>query len=124
MGRKAAKIDWEVVDDYLQSHCEGSEIAGTFGIDPQTLYRACKRDHKIDFEVYKQQKRSHGKGILKHTQFQTALNGNVTMQIWLGKQYLGQADKSEVNSTIRKVEVEWLDPLAKDDSDTITDSIH
>jgi hypothetical protein len=23
------------------------------------------------------------------------MNGNVTMQIWLGKQYLGQSDKQE-----------------------------
>lgn len=29
-------------------------------------------------------------------QFKNAQAGNVTMQIWLGKQYLGQKDKQEV----------------------------
>jgi len=35
---------------------------------------------------------------LRHAQFKQAMAGNVTMQIWLGKQYLGQKDKSEFSS--------------------------
>jgi hypothetical protein len=44
------------------------------------------------------------------------------MLIWLGKQRLGQVDKSEQTQTIRKVEVQWVDPT--NDGDEITDSVH
>ena len=35
---------------------------------------------------------------LRRQQFKSAEAGNVTMQIWLGKQYLGQTDKVEENN--------------------------
>ena len=36
---------------------------------------------------------------VRRLQFKSAQAGNVTMQIWLGKQYLGQKDKQEVENT-------------------------
>lgn len=39
--------------------------------------------------------RGNGQGSLRRMQFVAAQKGNVTMQIWLGKQYLGQKDKHE-----------------------------
>ena len=36
-----------------------------------------------------------GRTSLRRKQMECALAGNVIMQIWLGKQYLGQADKVE-----------------------------
>jgi len=43
-----------------------------------------------------------GKASLRRLQFKAAENGNPTMAIWLGKQWLDQKDKSEtdVNMTI------------------------
>lgn len=38
---------------------------------------------------------SEGRRNLRAAQMQAALNGNTTMQIWLGKQYLGQKDAPE-----------------------------
>lgn len=38
-----------------------------------------------------------GKASLRRMQFKSAEDGNVTMQIWLGKQMLGQRDKSEID---------------------------
>jgi len=38
---------------------------------------------------------ANGKASLRRMQFVNAKNGNVTMQIWLGKQYLEQRDKHE-----------------------------
>lgn len=37
--------------------------------------------------------REGGKAKLRDLQIKSALNGNVTMQIWLGKQYLEQVDR-------------------------------
>jgi hypothetical protein len=96
-GRKTYQVDWSKVDYYLKVQCEGTEIADCFGISPMTLYRACEREKKVNFEVYKQQKASEGKNLLKVKQFQSANEGNTTMLIWLGKQYLGQTEKQTMD---------------------------
>jgi len=41
-----------------------------------------------------------GKSSLRRNQWKSAQDGNVTMQIWLGKQMLGQRDKSDVDQTL------------------------
>ena len=41
-----------------------------------------------------------GKTKLRDVQMKSAMNGNVTMQIWLGKQYLKQTDKQETDITL------------------------
>ena len=43
--------------------------------------------------------RDKGKIRLRQLMWRTAENGNVTMQIWLSKQYLGMSDKQEVTTT-------------------------
>jgi len=40
-----------------------------------------------------------GRAAVRRMQFASAQKGNVQMQIWLGKQYLSQRDKQEVEST-------------------------
>jgi hypothetical protein len=45
-------------------------------------------------EIYLKGK-ENGKAKLRDLQLKSAMSGNVTMQIWLGKQYLGQSDKQE-----------------------------
>jgi IS30 family transposase len=99
MARPRADIDWKKVDKYLQAHCDGAGIAGLLGIDPETLYRACQRDHKIGFSEYAAQKKGEGKELLRAKQFETAMSGNVSMQIWLGKQYLNQRDRAEMEQS-------------------------
>ena len=41
-----------------------------------------------------------GKAKLRDIQMKSAVHGNVTMQIWLGKQYLKQTDKQETDITL------------------------
>jgi hypothetical protein len=103
MARPEANINWELVDSYLLRQCDGVGIAGLLGIHPNTLYERCKEDNKISFSDYSAQKKSEGKEILRAKQYDTAVGdskksipGNVSMQIWLGKQYLGQRDKNEL----------------------------
>ena len=100
MGRKAYKPKWAKIDKLLEAGCTGVEIAASEGVDKQTLYRACKRDNKVDFDTYKQQKRSSGDTLLRMAQFKSAMSGDKTMLIWLGKNRLKQSDKSEVSSTV------------------------
>jgi hypothetical protein len=105
-GRKPTEIDWEKVDGYLKAQCSGASIAGILGIHDNTLYMRCKTDNNVDFVTYAAQKRGEGKELLRRTQFDKALSGNVVMLIWLGKQYLGQADKTETLAKELPVDVE------------------
>lgn len=102
-GRPKVVVDWTTVDAYLKAHCDGVEIAGVLGIAPISLYRACQRDKKVNFDAYSQQKKMTGKALLKFSQFQSAMGtekhpGNVTMSIWLGKNWLGQRETPENKS--------------------------
>lgn len=95
MARNKIPIDWKVVDEKLSHFCEGTEIAAYLGITEDTLYNRVKEVFNLDFSVYKAQKRAKGEQILRELQLKSAMNGNVVMQIWLGKQYLSQSDKQD-----------------------------
>jgi len=43
---------------------------------------------------------ANGRATLRRKQYELALKGNATMQIWLGKQNLGQTDTPQVQMTI------------------------
>ncbi len=61
------------------------EIAEALGFDDSTLKRK--------FENFLTKGKANLKQRLKRKQIDVALAGNVSMLIWLGKNYLGQADK-------------------------------
>lgn len=63
------------------------EIAEALGYDENTLKR--------NFEIFLVKGRTNLKEKLKRKQIAVALQGNVVMLIWLGKQYLGQAERTE-----------------------------
>ncbi len=95
-GRKPKIINWALVNRLCLFQCTQQEIADCLEIDHDTLQAACLRDHKIKFSQYYEQKRAGGKKSLRRRQWEVAVDdGNVTMLIWLGKQYLGQAEKQE-----------------------------
>lgn len=97
MSRKKVEIDWNKVDSYLVAQCSGSAIASILGIHENTLYDRCRTDKCVEFMAYSVKKRTEGKEILRKNMFDIAMKGNVSMNIFLSKQYLGFADKSSVN---------------------------
>ena len=60
-----------------------------------TIESWCKREYKANFYDVFKKKSAAGKMSLRREQWRSAEKGNVTMQIWLGKQWLGQTDKVE-----------------------------
>jgi len=103
MSRPKVNIDWKKVDFYLRAHCDGVGIAGLLGIHPNTLYLAVESEFKVSFSEYSAQKKSEGKEMLRGKQFQLAAEGDKTMLVWLGKQYLGQKDKNDVTTNDRDI---------------------
>jgi hypothetical protein len=72
--------------------CTLIEISEFFGVSEDTVESWCKDTYNETFsDVYKK-KNSKGKIALRRWQMKSAEKGNVTMQIWLGKQYLNQRE--------------------------------
>ena len=87
---------WQQVDAMCQIQCTHDEICAVLQCNIDTLSDACKRKFGVNFSDYFQEKRAGGRMSLRRRQWKTTLDGNPTMQIWLGKNVLGQTDKNEV----------------------------
>lgn len=74
--------------------CTHAEMAAWFGCSTKTIQRHLKEDGTLAEAV----DRGQGKGLisLRRTQFRLS-EKNAAMAIFLGKQYLGQSDKQDVN---------------------------
>ncbi len=96
-GRPKVDIDYKTLDKLCGIQCTGEECAAILGMDYDTLNAALKRDGNKSFSDYFTQKGAHGKMSLRRRQYEVANSGNPTMLIWLGKQWLGQEDKSKLD---------------------------
>lgn len=96
-GRTPIPTDWELVDEWLEADCRGTEIASMLGISDDTLYERCSKEKGLIFSIYSAKKKAKGDGNLKITQYKEALAGDRGMLIWLGKQRLGQKDNHDMS---------------------------
>lgn len=114
-GPKLKMIDFEQFEKLCFIQCTLEEIAGFFKISVDTVETRVREHYGLRFsEVYKTHS-SGGKISLRRLQFRLA-EKNPGMAIWLGKQYLGQSDKSEYNLDISKLKElpdEQLERLAR-----------
>lgn len=92
-GRPYITIDWKVVDSLLEAGCKGYGISAYIGIHHDTLYDRCVKEKGMSFSDYSAKMRAKGDSMLEVAQFKNAMNGNTSMQIWLGKQRLGQKEQ-------------------------------
>lgn len=94
-GRPKKEIDFDVVEKLCALMCTGEEIASFVNVNYDTLVSAIKRKYKLSFSEYYKKYSDKGKLSLRRMQYKAAESGNVSMLIWLGKQYLGQTEKQE-----------------------------
>lgn len=109
-GPPRKEVDWEQFEKLCQIQCTQEEIAGMFDMCVDTLVARVKERyvgirensetgeqeevHLTYSEVYKRL-RASGLTSLRRAQMNQAINkNNVTMQIWLGQQYLGQSNRT------------------------------
>jgi hypothetical protein len=85
-GRPKIVIDYIEVEKLSNIQCTQEEIASFLNISVRTLQRDAEfcRIYKKGMEF--------GKQSLRRMQWESAKNGNNTMLIWLGKQYLNQRE--------------------------------
>lgn len=112
MARPRKEINREEFRKLCALQCTEEEIAGWFECSVDTLERWCKREYRENFaEVYKRYS-ADGKTSLRRYQFALAKT-NASMAIWLGKQWLGQRERVEVesdeNNDKRHITIEFVD---------------
>lgn len=99
---KVEKIDPKQVENLAALMCTLEEMAAWFNVDKSQISR--------NFATEIAKGRERGKTSIRKKQFDVAMNGNVTMLIWLGKQYLGQKETNEtVISSIPEIKFNVID---------------
>lgn len=86
-GRPKRKIDYAEVERLARFGATYTEIASVMDIPVDTLNKdpEFRQAHKKGMD--------HVRISLRRAQLALAAQGNATMQIWLGKQLLGQSDR-------------------------------
>lgn len=107
-GRPPIELDPEAVGKLAALLCTMEEIAGHFNCSVDMLER--------NFSEVIKRGRERGKESLRRLQWKSAMEGNVSMQIWLGKQILKQREPKDIALSIDSKDIEELfdntrDPL-------------
>ena len=93
-GRPLFEVDYKKLENLCAIFCTGKECASVLGCHYDTLAKKVKEKTALSFPDYFKRNSAPGRVSLREKQFEAAHDGNVTMMIWLGKQILGQKDKS------------------------------
>ena len=91
-GRPRKEIDQSFFEGLCEIQCTLEEIAHVLHVSEDTIERWCKRTYELGFADAYKRFSACGKTSLRRVQFNVALQGNPTMLIWLGKQYLSQRE--------------------------------
>ena len=122
------KIVWtkeqlETFKSLLQIQCTENEVCAVMKIDADTMLRIIneqlykditgkqrtKKSEKLLFSDALKRYGAEGRASLRRAQYHKAVEeNNTTMQIWLGKQLLGQTD--QVVETVQAVPTFYFDP--------------
>jgi len=99
-GRPKIEIDWKLLDGFCKMQCTLWEIACYFNCSEDTIERRVREQFGVSFADYFGKKRIAGLMSLRRIQFKMA-EKSPAMAIFLGKNYLGQADKTELEHSMR-----------------------
>lgn len=90
-GRPRKSIDYETAEKLAALQCTQEEIASFMNLSVDTLMRDARF-----CGIYKEGI-NKGRMSLRRHQWKALEDGNPTMLVWLGKQYLGQRDKFDMD---------------------------
>jgi len=99
--------DWEQIEELCLIQATGEEIARVMRVSYDTLARRINEEYGVSAADYIKELAAPGLTSLRRAQWKNAVEGNnASMQIWLGKQYLNQKDKEEIdqNTTVRVID--------------------
>lgn len=88
LGRPPMELDEETIKKLASIQCTQEEIAYIMGCSVDTIHNR--------FSDIIKEAQAHGKMSLRRHMWKKVQDGNVTMMIWLSKQYLGMSEKKEI----------------------------
>lgn len=107
VGRKRINIDANALDTLLNYGATATDCSEILKCSVDTIERFIKRKYGLKFAEYADKKKSAVRMKLREKQVAMALQGNVTMLVWLGKQMLGQTDHSTITQTSNVVQLKY-----------------
>ena len=92
MAQRGRKVDIDLpqLEKLCSLQCTDEEIAAWFNVSTRTIERRRKR---LKFAEVMEKGKARGRISIRRAQMKMLENGNATMGVWLGKQYLGQTDE-------------------------------
>lgn len=120
---KFQDVDIEKLKELCSIGCTMREIVSVIGLDDMTVSKAIKAETGLTWKEFFKENASGFKMSLRRLQMRSAegdydidnkkynILPSVAMQIWLGKQFLGQKDKHEtiVEEKTNIPQFEWAD---------------
>jgi len=112
MARPAKPIDIRQVEELARIGATEEDMAAVLGVSVDTIQRRKRASEEFCGAIKRGQATT--RNSLRRLQLKKALEGNVTMLIWLGKQLLGQSDTQMLRhegpqgGPIQYIEVERL----------------
>ena len=92
--------EFNIFEQLCYIQCTMDEIARSFSITRDTLIKRVEEWYGEKFSTIFASKKENGRISLRREQWQSAHERkSIPMQIFLGKQYLGQSDKAEAKQT-------------------------
>lgn len=107
MARPKKNIDKNLFEKLCGIQCNKKELCAVLDVSDKTLDAFARREYGKNFSEVWEEKRGIGKISLRRAQFRLA-EKNANMAIWLGKQYLDQKDKQEIDHTVKISRLEKL----------------
>ena len=99
-----------ILQSLCKIQCTLEEVASALDVSEDTIGRHIKKEYGMTFADYYKKHSVGGKISLRRIQFNLAKN-NVSMAIWLGKQWLGQTDQKEITMNNPLEGIEFFDDL-------------
>ena len=90
-GRPRREFDLRQVEELARLGCTEEDMAAVLGVSVDTIQRRKRTSEEFCGAIKRGQAAT--RNSLRRLQLKKALDGNVTMLIWLGKQLLGQSDR-------------------------------
>ncbi len=86
----------QMVEQLARLMCTEEEIGAIINMSCDTIHN---EENDLLFRTAFENGKEQGKASLRRKQYEVAMKGNPTMLVWLGKQYLKQAEKIEADVT-------------------------
>ena len=116
MARPKKDIDKNLFEKLCGIQCNKKELCAVLNVSDKTLDAFARREYGKNFSEVWEEKRGIGKISLRRAQFRLA-EKNANMAIWLGKQYLDQKDKQEIDHTVKISRLEKLIESIENDTE-------